>query len=47
MKEDALKSQVASLPDAPGIYKFSNSDGVLIYVGKAKSLKKKSWKLFQ
>ncbi len=41
MKADALKDQVASLPDAPGIYKFSNSDGVLIYVGKAKSLKKR------
>lgn len=41
MKADALKDQVASLPDAPGIYKFSNTDGVLIYVGKAKSLKKR------
>ncbi|MCO5271859.1 MAG: excinuclease ABC subunit UvrC [Cyclobacteriaceae bacterium] len=37
----ALKSQVASLPDAPGIYKFFGQDGVLIYVGKAKSLKKR------
>ncbi|MEP2669980.1 MAG: excinuclease ABC subunit UvrC [Cyclobacteriaceae bacterium] len=41
MKSDALKEQVASLPDAPGIYKFSNAEGVLIYVGKAKSLKKR------
>lgn len=41
IKEDALKEQVASLPDAPGIYKFSNTEGVLIYVGKAKSLKKR------
>lgn len=41
MKADALKLQVASLPDAPGIYKFSNAAGVLIYVGKAKSLKKR------
>lgn len=41
MKADALKDQVASLPDAPGIYKFSNSEGVLIYVGKAKSIKKR------
>ncbi len=41
MTEDALKAQVASLPDAPGIYKFSNDQGVLIYVGKAKSLRKR------
>jgi len=41
MKVDALKTQVASLPDAPGIYKFSNKNGILIYVGKAKSLKKR------
>ncbi|MFZ6000903.1 MAG: excinuclease ABC subunit UvrC [Bacteroidota bacterium] len=38
---DALKSQVASLPDSPGIYRFYNSDNILIYVGKAKSLKKR------
>ena len=37
----ALKSQVASLPDAPGIYKFFGQDGALIYVGKAKSLRKR------
>ncbi|MBX2911678.1 MAG: excinuclease ABC subunit UvrC [Cyclobacteriaceae bacterium] len=41
MKADALKDQVASLPDAPGIYKFFNADAVLIYVGKAKNLKKR------
>ncbi len=41
MKEDALKKQVASLPNTPGIYKFYNEDGILIYVGKAKSLKKR------
>lgn len=41
MKEDALKSQVASLPDSPGIYKFFNEEGILIYVGKAKSLRKR------
>jgi excinuclease ABC subunit C len=38
---DALKEQVASLPDSPGIYRFYNRDDVLIYVGKAKSLKKR------
>src|ERR1044071_3690189 len=38
---DALKEQVASLPDSPGIYRFYNEESVLIYVGKAKSLKKR------
>ena len=37
---DALKEKVASLPDSPGIYRFYNLDDLLIYVGKAKSLKK-------
>jgi excinuclease ABC subunit C len=38
---DALKEQVASLPDSPGIYKFYDANLTLIYVGKAKSLKKR------
>ncbi len=38
---DAIKEQVASLPDSPGIYRFYNSEDTLIYVGKAKSLKKR------
>src|SRR6185369_6761565 len=38
---DALKEKVASLPDAPGIYRFYDRDDILIYVGKAKSLKKR------
>jgi len=33
--------QVARLPDRPGVYKFYNKNNVLIYVGKAKSLKKR------
>jgi excinuclease ABC subunit C len=39
--KDNVREQVTSLPDAPGIYRFYNSDGTLIYVGKAKSLKKR------
>jgi len=38
---DALREHVASLPDAPGIYRFYNKEQTLIYVGKAKSLKKR------
>src|SRR6478609_6018952 len=43
---DAVREQVTSLPDAPGIYRFYNSDGILIYVGKAKSLKKRAGSYF-
>ncbi|HEX2867632.1 MAG TPA: exonuclease domain-containing protein [Ignavibacteriales bacterium] len=34
-----LASDVARLPDLPGVYFFKNSKGDVIYVGKAKSLK--------
>ncbi len=32
---------VLKLPDNPGVYKYFNEEGTLIYVGKAKSLKKR------
>ncbi len=35
------KDEYLRLPDKPGIYKFLNSDQTIIYVGKAKSLKKR------
>ena len=38
---DALKEKVSSLPDSPGIYRYYDRDDTLIYVGKAKSLKKR------
>jgi len=36
-----LKDTISSLPDSPGIYRYYDKEGVLIYVGKAKSLKKR------
>ena len=38
---DILKEQVAALPLSPGVYQFLDADGVIIYVGKAKSLRKR------
>jgi excinuclease ABC subunit C len=34
-----LKSQMAHLPEQPGVYLFSNGDGETIYIGKARSLR--------
>ncbi len=38
---DRIKSLVAALPDTPGVYQYYNSEGKIIYVGKAKNLKKR------
>lgn len=38
---ERLKQIVASMPDKPGSYQYYDKDGVIIYVGKAKSLKKR------
>ena len=40
-KKKKLQEDVNSLPNAPGIYYFLNSKNDIIYVGKAKSLKKR------
>lgn len=36
-----LREQVAALPHSPGVYQFVDRNGVIIYVGKAKSLRKR------
>lgn len=36
-----LKPTIAQLPDSPGVYRFFNEEHTIIYVGKAKSLKKR------
>ncbi len=38
---DHLKNLVSVLPDSPGVYQYFNNDGKIIYVGKAKNLKKR------
>lgn len=39
--KQALKAQVALLPLNPGVYQFVDRTGTIIYVGKAKSLRKR------
>lgn len=36
-----IKSKLAILPSKPGVYRYFDKDGVLIYVGKAKNLKRR------
>ena len=38
---DELKNKVNSLPESPGVYQYFNSEGTIIYVGKAKNLKRR------
>lgn len=38
---DYLKGIVLNLPEGPGIYQYLNSEGTIIYVGKAKNLKRR------
>ena len=39
--KNSLKEQVALLPLSPGVYQFVDRTGTIIYVGKAKSLRKR------
>lgn len=41
LPEISLSHIVKNLPDSPGIYQYFDNAGVIIYVGKAKSLKKR------
>lgn len=41
MAQSPLEIQVKTLPNAPGVYQYFDTDGTIIYVGKAKNLKKR------
>ena len=41
MNETSLQIQLKTLPDTPGVYQYFDVDGTIIYIGKAKNLKKR------
>src|SRR4030067_3299204 len=47
MKETDLQTQVEALPQAPGVYLFKDPKGGILYIGKAKDLRKRVRSFFQ
>ena len=41
MKLDAIEIQIKSLPEVPGVYQYYDKQEKIIYIGKAKNLKKR------
>ena len=40
-KNENIKNKLALLPDTPGVYQYFDKTGKIIYVGKAKNLKRR------
>ncbi|MBT8318661.1 MAG: GIY-YIG nuclease family protein, partial [Gramella sp.] len=41
MEKPALEVQLKTLPNSPGVYQYFDKNGKILYVGKAKNLKKR------
>ncbi len=41
MEESSLKETINRLPESPGVYRYYNQEDTLIYVGKAKNIRKR------
>jgi len=39
--KESIRSSVTSLPEKPGVYQFIDASGIILYVGKARNLKKR------
>ena len=46
MTTEEFKAYREALPSLPGIYKYMNEEGQIIYIGKAKDLKKRVFSYF-
>ena len=41
MFSDVIKQKINSLPQKPGVYQYLDAEGNIIYIGKARNLKKR------